>query len=134
MERDIERLADFAFANLDGFDYKDVEAELGWQRPYFFKVARYFRLTYGTAEMNLVCEPPGGRMSKPHIYRLTGETQQIQAYGRSRIPDLVSRVETLQQVAVSAVNATDGRSREGRIARRVERHMTRLHEDLADII
>lgn len=134
IERDVERLVELALRNLDhGFTYIDVEREIGWQRPYFFKIARQFRLTYGSADMNLVCERPGGRADRPHVYRLTGDVVQIQAYGASRIPDLVARVDTLQQVAASAVNATDGRSREGRIARRVARHMTRLQEDLVDL-
>lgn len=124
-------LYDFAGNCPDGFTHADVEAQFGWGRNDFFKVVRDLRLLFKDREITLVCDPQGqGELWR---YRLVGSYDEARQWATNRIHDLESRLETVGAVAEAIVNATDGRSIEGRKARKLQRVVGRLIEDLAEI-
>ncbi|HEY5985123.1 MAG TPA: hypothetical protein VIV12_01890 [Streptosporangiaceae bacterium] len=132
MSEKIGRLFDYAAAQPEGFTYQDVEKELGWRRSQFIKVARQLRLMLGNDDqINLVCDVEA--RNAPWRYRLVGNFDQAREWGRNRTDDAESRLTTISGVLASVVKATDGRSRDGRRARIMQRAITRAKEDLAEI-
>lgn len=126
------RLFDYAASQPEGFTYKDVEKDLGWHKPEFMRVSRQLRLLLGhDDQINLICDRQG--RWQPWRYQLVGTMDQAREWGRNRIDDAEARMRTIAAVLDSIVRATDGRSRDGRRARIMQRAMTRAMEDLAEI-
>ena len=61
---------------------------------------------------------------------MTGKQDGIQPYLDQRLDDTRTRIATMRAVSAVVADATDGRTREGKEARRVLLHLTRLMEDL----
>jgi hypothetical protein len=132
MAEKMGRLFDYAASQPEGFTYRDVETELGWQRPEFIKVARRLRLLLGNDDnINLVCDSQGRH--QPWRYRLVGNFDQSRDWSRNRVDDAEARMQTISAVLDSIVRATDGRGRDGRRARIMQRAVIRAREDLAEI-
>jgi hypothetical protein len=128
----IGRLYDYAVEHPEGFTYQDIEKELGWRRTEFFRVAQQLRRLLGNDDqINLICDPQGG--GQPWKYQLVGNFDQAREWGRNRTDDAESRLTTIGAVLASVVQATDGRSRDGRRAKIMQRAITRAKEDLAEI-
>lgn len=127
----VSLLFDFAATKPEGFTYLDVDEKLGWSRDFFVRVARDLRLMFKGDTITLTCEPGGHGL--PWIYKLVGNYDGARPWATNRIGDMESRLETVHAVAETLVNATDGRSQDGRKARKVQRTIGRLIEDLADI-
>lgn len=126
------RLFDYAAEHPDGFTYRDVENDLGWSKPYFIKVARQLRLMLGNDDtINLVCDVQG--RWQPWIYRLVGNFDHSRGWCRNRTDDAESRLATIGSILASVLNATDGRSRDHRRAKIMQRAISRAREDLAEI-
>ena len=126
------RLFDYAVEHPDGFTYQDIERDLGWQRPYFVKVVRQLRLLLGNDdEINLVCDSVD--RNGPWVYKLVGNFEDTRAWGRNRTDDAETRLMTIGAVLASVIRNTDGRSRDGRRARIMQRAVQRAREDLAEI-
>jgi hypothetical protein len=130
-ESQVDLLFDLAASRPDGFTYKDVNEVLGWDRPYFIKVARYLRLAFAEDKINLVCNPQG--KNEPWLYELVGTLDDSRAWTTNRLLDAETRLHTVWSVAKSIVEGTDGRSREGRRARIIARACQRANEDLHDL-
>ena len=124
-------LFDYAVAHPDGFTYVDVENDLGWDRGLFSWVARNLRAEFADDSVNLICEPQG--QYEPWLYRLVGTADDARIWSTNRIADLEGRLHTMASVSESVKNATDGRTTEGRKARKINRTLVRLIEDLEDI-
>jgi hypothetical protein len=134
MSRRAEQIAalfDFAADKPEGFTYIDVRATLGWQRDQFVKVARQLRLVFADDQINLVCEPQGS--CEPWRYKLVGNVEDARAWSSNRIGDIETRLETIKAVAETLTNATDGRTIEGRKARKIHRTLGYLIGELSEI-
>jgi hypothetical protein len=124
-------LFDYAVAHPNGFTKDDIEADLGWEPATTQWVARNLRLTFADDDINLVCEPQG--QGERWLYKLVGNPDDARIWATNRTADLESRLRTMAAVASSLENATDGRTVEGRKARKIHRSLARLVEDLEDI-
>jgi hypothetical protein len=124
-------LFDFAVANPDGFTIDEACDSLAWSRPQFGLMVRKLRLILGSDEINLICEPTG--TLGPWTYRLVGNYDDARVWVTNRIDDLTSRLETIHSIAASAMKAADGRSVQGRKARKIESTISYLLRELEDI-
>jgi hypothetical protein len=128
----IGRLFDYAVEHPGGFTYRDIKDDLGWQRSYFFKISRKLRLMLGNDDqLNLVCETQG--MNQPWLYRLVGNVDGARNWVGSRLRDAETRITTIRAVCASLVTATDGRTADGRRSRIMNKGLTRILEDLAEL-
>jgi hypothetical protein len=125
-------LFDYAASRQSGFTYQDVERDLGWPKPRFTKVHRQLRRVLGgDDQINLVCDPQGRH--EPWLYRLVGDVDGAKLWVGNRIRDSESRISTVQSVCASLVRATDRRTADGRRARIMDKGLTRIMEDLAEL-
>lgn len=131
MAEKISRLFDYAVAHPDGFTRYDVQSDLGWPHKTFLEVSRALRKLFSDDTITLKCEPDGLR--KAWRYKLIGAPDELRVWSANRTGDLETRLETMQAMATSMVNASDGRTIEGRKARAIHRYLTRLLEDLSEI-
>jgi hypothetical protein len=128
----IGQLFDYAAGRPEGFTYQDVEKDLGWRKPEFTKVHRKLRLLLGgDDQINLVCDAQG--RNEPWLYRLVGNIEGARAWVGNRLRDSETRILTIRAICASLVRATDGRSADGRRARIMQRGLTRILEDLAEL-
>lgn len=127
----VEQLFDYAVNHTNGFTYVDVERDLGWDRPHFFDVARALRRVFSGDSINLVCSPQA--KGDPWLYELVGQVGAAEPWVANRLRDMKTRLVTMASVASTLENATDGRTLQGREARKINRALTRLVEDLDDI-
>jgi len=122
-------LFDFAASKPDGFTLPEASVALDVDERQMPRFVNALRREFAEGDINLVCDPNG--KNEKWVYRLVGRPEDAQAWHSNRIGDMESRLETLQSVAHSMVNATDGRSIAGRKARLIDRALSRLIEDLA---
>jgi hypothetical protein len=127
----VGELFDYAVSKPNGFTWADVVEDLEWSRPKVNMVIRQLRLVLGGDDINLVAEPSG--RYQPWIYRLVGTYGEAREWLDNRIHDMESRLELIHSVASSVTRAADGRSVQGRKARKIERTVGYLLRELADI-
>lgn len=111
--------------------YQTVEAELGWDRGRFYKVVQGLRdfCAENDDTITVLNEPQGG--NAPHLYTLTaGNYVGESAWAGNRISDLRRRLDTFLSVAKVAVNATDGRTNDGKAARILEFRIRQAKEEI----
>ncbi|MCL2393046.1 MAG: hypothetical protein FWC87_00035 [Acidimicrobiaceae bacterium] len=130
---DLDDLLAFARGNPGGFDWEDVEVNLGWPRYRFAKTVPLVRQYLKTTNMALPCTPQRGR--GPWTYKLTSEQKLPQAWVNNRFFDMDSRLSTMLATGQSMVNATKdaAKSKDGRRARVIVKGVGRLLEDLREI-
>lgn len=131
VERDAGELYDYAVDTPDGFTYRQACAKFGWSRKRFRQVVATVRTMLAGDEITLVCESAGA--CEPWVYRLVGNYEDAEPWLKGRVGDLETRLRTIHNVSLPLVNATDGRTVDGRKARTVERSVRHLLENLADI-
>ena len=124
-------LFDYAVAHPDGFTVDDVKSEFGWSADQTNRAARALRMILAEDTINLVCDPSGQRTR--WRYRLVGNLEDAKPWASNRLRDIENRLETICGVAKSIAAATDGRSTEGRRARKIYKTLDYLHGELADI-
>lgn len=125
------QLYDYAVEHPEGFTYQDIERDFEWQRSEFVGVVRTLRAILADDEINLTCEPQG--QGEPWLYKLIGSYDDARPWATNRIGDLETRLETIGSVSQTLVSATDGRSIEGRKARKMKSTLDYLRGELADI-
>lgn len=126
----VGRLFDYAVDHPDGFTNLDILADLGWSRSAFVGIVRQFRSVFSTDDVTLPCDPDPANPGGPWVYKLSGDTI---AWHTNRLLDTETRLETIHNVALSAMHALDGRTSLGKRARLIERVVRHLQEDLAEI-
>jgi len=128
----MENLYDYAVRAVDGFTIEDaakaLDADLDQVRVAIYDLRRLF---LADDEINLICRPEHGRAR--WTYRLVGTREASEFWTTNRTKDAKTRLITIGSVCRSIVNATDGRTRQGREARIILRHVERAEEDLADL-
>lgn len=127
----VGELFDYAVSKPNGFTWSDATEDLEWSRPKFNLTVRQLRLVLGGDDINLVAEP-GGHW-EPYIYRLVGTYGEAREWLATRIRDMESRLELVHAVATSVTRAADGRSVQGRKARKIERTVGYLLRELGDM-
>jgi len=128
---DAGTLFSYAASKPEGFTRYDVQEELGWRSQRFRKAVRELRTIFATDEINLICDPQG--QGEAWMYQLVGTFEGASPWVTNRADDMETRLVTMLSVATSLVNASDGRTVEGRRARILQRHFQRAIEDLADL-
>lgn len=126
-----EALYDYAVSKPDGFTNVDFMAEHGVSLPDFNKAANKLRSILADDTITLICDPAEAK--SPWTYRLVGKVDEGSPWVTNRLRDAESRFATMGAVAASLVNATDGRSADGRRARLMLKALTRLKEDLDEV-
>lgn len=135
--RDIRRdmLFDYAVEHPDGFTKADAMNDLEWGSwPKTFNDAvRDLRVMMGDSDsINLIADPQGS--GEQWLYRLVGTVDEGREWVTNRVGDVEGRIRTLQAVVASAVSGSDGRSIEGRKARILHRGISRIVEDLDELV
>jgi hypothetical protein len=85
----------------------------------------------GEDEINVPATPRGER--ERWLYQLVGTLDGCREWVANRIGDTETRLRTIQSVMRSLVNATDGRTTDGRRARIIETALRHLVEDLDNL-
>jgi hypothetical protein len=124
-------LFDFAAEQAEGFLATEAEADLGFTHAQFAKATRALRLILADDSINLICLQQG--FGKPKRYHLVGTFEKAGPWVRERMRGIESQLESVLALSTSLVNASDGRTTEGKKARLVARHVGRLVEDLGEI-
>lgn len=129
----VDALFDYAVAHPDGFTNEQFMAVHGLSHlAEFNQAANRLRAALSGDTITLVCDPPG-KGGERWIYRLVGNVEDGSPWVQNRLRDAESRFATMSAVVTSLVNATDGRTLDGRRARLMLKSLTRLREDLADL-
>lgn len=108
----------------------EIASRLGVSFDTASEVIAYHRLTL-SGDTALIHEQP---TQGDHWYVVTGDPERITRWVRVRLRDGDSRLRTILEVALVAVRVTDGRTGEGRRARRFVKHIGRLIEDIDEIL
>jgi hypothetical protein len=125
-------LLDYAIAHPEGFTNEQACGDLGWNLSRFNDVVNRLRAKLGpTDRFNLTCDPgePGARW----VYRLVDTLEDIRPWHANRLKDAEGRLTTMLHMARPIAAGTDGRTVDGKIARRLVRVVGRLLEDIAEI-
>lgn len=128
LDLDANKLFDFSTDHAT-FTYEDACRAFGWPRTYFYKVVRRLRRILGEDEITLTCKTQGPY--EPWLYSLVATIEGHEFWIGNRIKDAETRFLTMESTMRSIVGATDGRSMEGRKARRIEMSLRHLREELA---
>ena len=124
-----DNLFDLVVASPDGVTVSQMMAEMDLTKKQAGVAIRDLRLFLGEYDgVNLPCVPQ--KPGEEWVYHLAGTLDDVREWAISRINDTVSRLLTMDAVMSSIVEATDGRSLEGRKARIIERSLARLLEDI----
>ena len=128
-------LFDYLANQSKGATTAEIKTQLGYTRgSEVRRVVRALRLILGEFDsINLVCDTPSNSETGAWTYRLVGTIESTQGWQSWRLGSLETQIKTCRAVAASVVAGSDGRTRDGKRARLMERHLGRLLEDLADI-
>jgi hypothetical protein len=129
--QDLRQLAALFVNNPNGLTINDIVGATGWPHGRVNRLLRKLRRQLGDSDWNVVAEAVAPR--QPWVYRTVDSYDDAAWWVDNRLGDAESRFITLHDVARALVAATDGRTAEGRRARIMERHSTRMMEDLADL-
>ena len=133
----VGRTFDVLVEHPNGLTVDEVAYHLDVTRARAYRVLRQLRKTLADQDdtLALVCDPQGQR--ERWCYRLLDGAALVDpeqtVWMKNRVGDMVSRIETLNEMAHIAVVATKGNTRDGRIARLVKRHLGRLLEDVSEV-
>jgi len=129
------RLFDALAETPDGLSLDQIIGTLKVPQRTAEQVLRVLRLLLGEGDdLFVVCDRDDDGIYR---YRLMSAKAVVDAewsqWTGTRTVDLESRLILFIAASKAAVAATDGRSKEGKIARIMERYMLRLAEDLAEL-
>lgn len=124
-------LFDYATGKPDGFTNVQAMRDLGLKLYEFNKAKRDVVLAFEDDSCTLICEPNG--KGQPWVYRLVGDWDGAEPWATNRSKDLSGRLRTCAAMAQSIVQGTDGRTPEGKSARRFARRVTFLRDESLDL-
>lgn len=126
-------LWDQLVANPGGITVDEMMDEQGWTHKQANDAIRDLRAYLGLFDdVNLPCDPQGS--GERWKYRLVGTLDDVRGWTLNRINDADTRVRTMQAMTASIVKATSGRTVEGRRVRLMNKALTRLVEDLDELL
>jgi len=125
-------LWDYAVSKPDGFTADECEKALKWEHAIFNIAVHDLRSFLGdTDTVALPCDPQG--QGEQWLYHLTGTLDETSGWVTNRIGDAETRIRTIQATMRSIVRATSKATTKGRKARKIEKGLRHLIEDLEDI-
>lgn len=124
-------LFDYAVTKPNGFEKRQACRELNLKPDQFDRAVRALRSILAGDEINVICNSQG--FGQPKRYHLVGDLERAQPWISVRYKALEGQLQTVLNVSSSLVEATDGRTLEGRKARLIHRHIGRLIEDIGDL-
>ena len=130
---DVNRLHDYAVDHPEGFTHVDVELSFAWVHQYFQVVERALRSAMSAQKENLVCNPDEDNPSGLWVYRLTDDVELTDEWYANRLGDTETRLQSMKNIAESAVKARSGRTNIGKRARLIFKTTSRLLEDLEEL-
>lgn len=120
-QENITAVFDYATMHPQGFTKAELCAATGMTRPEANKAIQGVRTTFADERVTLTCQPNG--RGEDWTYRLVSTVAEGGGYWvDNRMRDARARFSTLASVTGSLVHATDGRTKDGRLAR--EMHLT----------
>jgi len=114
-----------------GLTLADLAATLHCTEAQVSTSIHWARRALADTDYNIVCDPPGYVGQWP--YHLAATKAEAHEWNDNRMRDGKTRLVTIRAVAASIVVAAAPGSTEHREAVLIERSLTRLLEDLADI-
>jgi hypothetical protein len=112
----------------DGLNSEQLCKLIGAGRDRVRKSIRRLRQDLSGDTYTVIVEPNGTH--QPWIYKVTSTPEDAREWQARRVGDLEARIETDRNVALSLVNATDGRSTEGKRVRLIALDLQHLIEKL----
>jgi hypothetical protein len=127
-----DELFDLLVALPDGVTVDDIKVALACSHRQANDAVHDLRLFLGSFDdVNLPANPNGPR--ERWTYVLVGNLDGCREWMANRVGDTHSRIRTMQAMMASCVQASDGRTVDGKRARVIERALRRLLEDLDDL-
>ena len=121
LDDNIAAVFEFAHAHPDGFKKSDLCAETGMSMAAANKAIQGVRNIFANDSTTLTCVPAG--RYEEWTYRLVDTMKDGGGFWvDNRMRDARARFTTLKAVTSALVHATDGRTKDGRVAR--EMHLT----------
>jgi hypothetical protein len=109
---------------------RDIRYELEVSRKVVYKIVQHHRQLFGTESLAILCDYRRPR----YVYWLSRDPKEINSYDVRRTGDMETRIRTIKAIAERSVNFADGRTLEGRRARRYKKYLTRLLEDVDELL
>lgn len=124
-----EAVLDVLRQHPEGMTMKDLATAMGEHERTVYRDVRRMRRR-GDID-NIPATPNGHR--EPWLYRVTNDLETNSEWVANRIGDAESRFETMIGQAETLVRVTNGRTTNGRKARKIDRVLRYLMQELADI-
>jgi hypothetical protein len=123
-------LFDLLAAAPEGLDIHEIADELGVPKRVVYGVIGRLRILQGHDDtINVVWRSQGSR----RVYCLTGNLDDCKEWTHFRLRMIESWLRMTMAVLSALIRATDGRTIDGRIARKLHMHFQRALEDLAEV-
>lgn len=126
------RLLQYAMAHRQGWTKQQAADDLGYSMSSINQALMHVRRNLAVTTLNITSERPPGW--GPQVFSLVDTALDTNTWDVDRTKDLRGRITTAHAVAQSGVNASDGRSVDGRTARLIEKALRRLLEDVEDLL
>lgn len=129
----VEQVFDYLAGHPDGATGDEMAAWLEVSKSTIQRVVHDLRIVLGgTDSITVTCEALG-LPTEPHTYRLVGNLEDATGWLSARILEQEVRLETIEYSTASLVTGSDGRTLEGKKARKIHRTLKYLREELAEI-
>lgn len=129
----VDQAFDLLVAAPDGLTSRELADALGVSAGIAQRVVHDLRLVLGGTDVMTVVTEIEGLSNEPHTYRLVGSYDEARGWFSGRVGDLEARLTTIEYSAKAIAKSADGRTVEGRKAVKMERTLTYLREELAEI-
>jgi hypothetical protein len=127
--RRITQLVTYISDNPDGVTVDGMQAELGLDYSTTRKLIHAVRIYLRDSGFDLCCNPSTIRRGR-WIYYFTGDWQEGNQWLSFRLRDTQGRIKTVEAVMTALFSKLDGRSSEGRAAKRCLISVRHLEENL----
>lgn len=127
-DQNITDLFNYSFAHADGFTKNQACSDLEISGREFNDAVTGLRHIFAGDTTTLICTPNGSR--EQWTYRLTDVMDDAEYWVDNRMQDTRARIRSIRSVTASLVKATDGRTRQGRMAREMNLTARQLVERL----
>lgn len=112
----------------DGFTASEARQALGISQRQFEQAVQDIRRIFSSDKETLVADRQG--WGEPWTYRLVDSYEQAEGWASDQLRHVETRISTLIHVLATIVNATDGRTRDGKKAREFHHTLKYLVERL----
>lgn len=128
----LNRLFDLFAQHPDGMTLRQLGAALNVSRGVIQARIRELRQMFADDDYNIVGNLPATPRA-PYVFQLVRVGEDTRWWHNHQMQHLESRLKTITAVAESVTHMTDGRSIEGKKARKIHRTLEYLEKELQDI-